>query len=229
MFDGRGYVLGQLHRREAVLAGHERPRALRRAGEETLQLRAQRLLLLDVDVDRLDGPAVQAVALDLLLLRVDGDVRLAGEEAHLAHALLRDAAGGEVGDGAVGELEADVRDVDLVGEHGDADGADLDDLLAEEGEDEVEIVDHQVEEDVDVERASDEDAEALGLDVADVAQQRRHRGDGGVVALDVADLDDAAVFLGEVDEALGVVDGVGDRLLDHDVAAGLDQRGADLA
>ena len=54
-------------------------------------------------------------------------------------------------------------------------------------------MDHQIEQDVDVERAADENAEALGFDVEDVREDRRDGDDGRVVALDVADLQDAIV------------------------------------
>jgi len=44
------------------------------------------------------------------------------EKSQLAHALGGDAAGGEVGHAAVGELEADVGDIHLAGENRDAGG-----------------------------------------------------------------------------------------------------------
>ncbi len=44
----------------------------------------------------------------------------------------------------------------------------------------------------------------------------------------MADLDDPAARGGEVDEAPGVVRVGGNRLLDHDVAAGLEQRARDV-
>ncbi len=73
------------------------------------------------------------------------------EEAELADLLGGDAGGGEVGDAAGVELEADVGDVGFGGEDGQADGADFADGGVGEGEDDVEVVDHEVEDDVDVE------------------------------------------------------------------------------
>src|ERR1043166_4862431 len=84
-------------------------------------------------------------------------------------------------------------DVDLAGEHGHADRADLHDLFAEQRQHEVEIVNHEIEQHVDVERARDEDAEALGFEIAGAADESRDRLNRGVVALDVADLDDATL------------------------------------
>ena len=73
------------------------------------------------------------------------------EETEFADLLGGDAAGGEVGDAAGFELDADVGDVGLAGEDGEADGADLSDGGVGEREDDVEVVDHEVEDDVDVE------------------------------------------------------------------------------
>ena len=73
------------------------------------------------------------------------------EEAELADLLGGDATGGEVGDAAGFEFDADVGDVGLAGEDGEPDGADLSYRGVGKSEDDVEIVDHEVEDDVDVE------------------------------------------------------------------------------
>ena len=56
---------------------------------------------------------------------VDGDVLVGLEEAQFADALGADAAGGEVGDAAGFEFDADIGDVSFGGEDGQADSADL--------------------------------------------------------------------------------------------------------
>ena len=53
---------------------------------------------------------------------VDGDVLVRLKEAELAYLLRADAAGGEVGDAARGELDADVGDINFRSEDGQADG-----------------------------------------------------------------------------------------------------------
>lgn len=73
------------------------------------------------------------------------------EEAEFADLFGGDAAGGEVGDAAGFELDANVCDVGFAGEDGQADGADLANWRMGEGEDDVEVVNHEVEDDVDVE------------------------------------------------------------------------------
>lgn len=73
------------------------------------------------------------------------------EEAQFADALGADATGSEVGDAAGFELDTHVGDVGFGGEDGEADGANFADLRFCEGKDDVEIVDHEVEDNVDVE------------------------------------------------------------------------------
>ena len=110
------------------------------------------------------------------------------EDPELAHALGRDAGGRQVGHAPSLEGDAGVGDVDEPRQDGHAGGADLEHRPPHEGRDDLEVVDHQVQHDVDVEAARREDAEPLGLDedrVLDPGQNGLH---GRVVALDVADL-----------------------------------------
>ena len=59
-------------------------------------------------------------------------------------------------------------------------------------QDDVEIVDHQVEDDVDVEAPLGKRAEAMDLDEPRIGQQRARRGDGRIEALGLADGEDSA-------------------------------------
>jgi len=86
----------------------------------------------------------------LAVLEVEGDVGVPLEDAHLAFAFEADAAGGDVGNTAVGKEDAGVGDILLAGEDRRADGVDAlhrrtDDVLYD-----VDIVDHQVKHHVDV-------------------------------------------------------------------------------
>src|SRR5665213_1074835 len=134
---------------------------------------------------------------EFLAGEVEGEVLAGLEEAELADLLGGDAGSGEVGDAAGVELDADVGDVDLAGEDGEADRTDLADRGVGELEDDVEVVDHEVEDDIDVERARGEDAEAVGLEEHGAVEQRLDRGDGGVETFEVADLDDPLVNVGK--------------------------------
>ena len=94
-------------------------------------------------------------------IHIDGEEFLAGvvegqvlrrlEEPKFADLLGGDATGGEVGDRAGGELEAHVGYVDLAAEDGKTDGADLTNGGLGHGEQDVEVVDHEVQNDVYVE------------------------------------------------------------------------------
>ena len=89
---------GEAEGREAILAGNERARPSTDGAHEPFQLGAQRLLLLDGHVEGSDLRSAlralsEAIAVDLLLLGVDGDVRIAREDPKLPDAVVRNAAG----------------------------------------------------------------------------------------------------------------------------------------
>ena len=157
-------------------------------------------------------------------VEIDGDVRVLGEQAHAALGAQRDAAGDEGGDAAVLESQAGVGDILMrPGDRG-ADGVDGDDRAGDEGEDEVDVVDHQVENDRHVGAARLERGDAGALDVVGL----RHAGaDGAVlggVAQQVADLQDAPIGGGEGRHVVGLGEGGGDRFFDQDMLAGRQRR-----
>ena len=141
------------------------------------------------------------------------------EEAEFADALGGDAGGGEIGDAAGGELDADVSDVGFAGKDGQADGVDAGDRRVGEREDDVEVVDHEVEDDVDIEGAWRENGKPVSLEEHGAAKQRREGLHGRVEALEVADHEGAAVFAGKTEKVVGLGEGGGDGFLDQDVDA----------
>jgi hypothetical protein len=80
-----------------------------------------------------------------------------------------------------------------------ADCADLADRGCDKREDDVEVVDHEIENHVYVERAWGEDAEPVGLEEHGPVEVDAGGCDGGVEALEMADLDDAVESCGERD------------------------------
>ena len=78
------------------------------------------------------------------------------------------------------------------GQHRHADRLDRLDLGVDERQHDVEIVNHQVEDDVDVEAALGKRAEPVDLDEARIGQQRPRRGDRRIEALGVPDRQDSA-------------------------------------
>jgi hypothetical protein len=86
---------------------------------------------------------------------------------------------------------------------------------------------HEVEDDVDIERAWCEDAEPVRLKEHGHVDIGVHCEDGGVEALQVADLEDALVARGQNDERIGFGQRRCDGLFDQDIDAGLEQGASD--
>jgi len=118
------------------------------------------------------------------------------EEAHFADAFGGDAAGGDVGDGAAGEFQASVGDVDFIGEHRDAHGFHFGDGLLDDGEQNVQIVDHQIKDNVNIEAARGENAQAVHFEKERAVDDGLDGNYRGIEALDVADLQNALVAPG---------------------------------
>ncbi len=149
------------------------------------------------------------------------------EEAELADALGGDARGGEVSDAAGAELDADVADVGFAGKDGQADGVHAGDRRVGEGEDDVEVVDHEVEDDVDVEGARREDGKPVRFKKHRAAEQRREGLHGRVETLEMADHEGAAVLAGKAEKVVGLRESGSDGLLDQDVDAVGEEPGGD--
>ena len=92
-----------------------------------------------------------------------------------------------------------------------------------EGKNDVQVVDHEVEDDVDVERARGEDAEAVGLEEHGTVETLGNGGDGGVEALKMADRDDALERGSEIKDAIGFEEGGGEGFFDEDIEAGAEE------
>ena len=89
-----------------------------------------------------------------------------------------------------------------------------------EAENDVEIVDHEVEDDVDVEGPRGEDAEPVRLEEHGLVELREGSGDGRVEALEMTDGDDATLRLRQGEDVVGLGEGGGKGLLDEYVEAG---------
>jgi hypothetical protein len=86
-------------------------------------------------------------------------------------------------------------------------------------------VDHEVEDDVYVERAGRKDGEPVSLKKHGAAELGLDGEDGGVEALQMSGLEDSAVLFGEADEVVGFGEGGGEGLFDKEVEAGFEERG----
>src|SRR5262249_25229031 len=128
---------------------------------------------------------------------VERDVLLGLEKTQFADTLGGDAAGGEVGDTSGFEFDANVGNVYFAGQDREADGANLFDRRVHEGQHDVEVVNHQVEDDVDVERARREHAEPVNFEKHGAGDDRKRGANCGIEALEMSDLHDAAGALRE--------------------------------
>ena len=203
----------------AFLAGDDGAFALAGALDEGGDFEFEGFVFFDFDGFANDLVAVFAVDPAALVLVVEGEVAVGLEDADFAHFLGADAGGGEVGDAAVFEFEAGVGDVLALHENRDADGVDVDEGALHQVEDDFDVVDHEIEHDADVDAAIGEGGEAVGFNEAGGIKALFELAEDGVESLDMADLEDGVVGLGEVDEELGLGVAFGDGFFDEDVAA----------
>src|SRR2546425_1259904 len=111
---------------------------------------------------------------------IDSDVVLRLKETHLANLFGAHARGSNVGDRARSEFNSSVGCVHSIGENWNADGVDTGrfDVLAHQPLYDIEIVNHQIENDVDVQRSRSELTDAMNLKinrVLDVRSQGNQR------------------------------------------------------
>ncbi len=113
-----------------------------------------------------DGAAVgieQADDLGFLFEEIYAEVGIALKDAHFAHLLEGDAAGCEVGHAAVFELQAGVADVGRMADDGHAVGSYFPQGGAHQKMHDIEVVDHEVQDDGDICAAGIETGEAMGF------------------------------------------------------------------
>ena len=179
-------------RAPAIVARHAGRAARAERVHEVGQLALQRLLvgngLLAAFDARSSGPRPdQPPHLELLRRVVDRDVRVGLEQPDLPDTIAADAARRQIRDAAGRKPQPDVRDVDARRQHRHTDSVDRHHRRIDDRQDHVEIVDHQVEHDVDVEAALRERAEPVHLDEARHAEVRPRRDERRIETLGVAD------------------------------------------
>src|SRR5712692_6038411 len=116
------------------------------------------------------------------------------EYAQFADALGRNAAGGNIGYAPALKLQSHVGNVDFGRQNRDAGRANLFYFTLDQAEQNVDIVDHQIENDVDIEAPRAENAQPM-----DFEEQRQpcdffQRHDSRIEALEMSDLQNAAML-----------------------------------
>src|SRR5664279_72166 len=200
----------------AIFQRYLRRRAIAHSAQEALQLRPQRFLLRNrgskrrdarkgggsnacrikwVQTGRVEGWVVHRQHQYILPGVIERNVLPRLKEAQLADALGAHAAGGEVGDAAGLEFHAHVGDVHFLREDWETYCAYLLDRRLHERQHDIEIVDHQVEDYVHVERTRAENAETMHFKKHGLREQREGGAHRGVEALKVAGLRNPAMLL----------------------------------
>lgn len=151
------------------------------------------------------------------------------KEAHFADAFCTNSAGSKVCDATGFELDAHIGNVDLRREDGQADGMEIADRRLDEAKYDIEIVDHEVENDIYIERAGSEDTEAMDLKKQRPMNDGADGEHGWIEALKMANLKNSAVGFGKLDESVGFAQCGGYRLFDEDIDTGTEQATGDVA
>ncbi len=160
---------------------------------------------------------------------VDRDVGVALDDAELSDSASGDAAGGEVGDAAALKGQPGVRYVLVNRNGGHTNGVHRDDRGGDQVKQDIEVVDHEVKDDADVERAEGEWADAVAVNVKRGGEVCFGRDEGGVEAFDVSDLDGDAAAVGEGEQLVSLGEGAGEGFFDEDGAALFDEVASDGA
>ena len=222
-------ALGQFNRAQPVCAGHAGIALVSHRGDEVGQLALERLFIRDVELATIDGrhAAVapdQPPAFHLLCRVVHGQVGIALEDSDFAHAILADAARSDVGNAPRRELQPRVGDIRFLRQHRDADGLDGDHLGWHDRQHDIEVMNHQIEDDVDVEAAIGKRTQPMHFDETRMIEQRAHGGDGRVVALGVPDAEDGTRCARRIDHRLCLTGISRERLLHQHADAALQER-----
>ncbi len=189
-------------------------------GRERFELLHERVVAFRrVDLRTRDARVRAAEHFRFLEAQIYGEVRIGLEHAQLANWLAADATRREPHERSVRKLQPRVRDVDSVGEHRHAHRFDSLRLRPERIEDEIQIVDHEIQDHVDLRAARIERGQPMAFREARPNDARANVAPRAVEALDVADAEHdarAARFLGEL---LAFGDVRGERLLHEQMLA----------
>jgi hypothetical protein len=102
------------------------------------------------------------------------------------------------------------------------------DVFADEPLHDVEIVNHQIKHDVDIQRARGELTDAMDLEIDGLANVRPQRNECRIETLEMAHLKNGIAFAGSTNHLIRFFERPRDRLFDENVNAGLEQSARDF-
>jgi len=150
---------------------------------------------------------------------IERDIFVLLEEAHFADAFGGNARSGDIGDGAAGKFKPRVGDIHFVCQHWDAYGFDFGHWFLYEREQNIQVVNHQVVDDLHVEAARRENAEAVNFEKKRAVKNWFDRYHRRVKTLDVAHLQNTIVTACFLEKGVSLHKIHGHGLLDKDVQA----------
>src|SRR5690606_29441377 len=120
---------------------------------------------------------------------VETDIGIFLEKPQFAHLFHGNAAGSEVGDGSVFEFNSGIADVGGIAHHRNAAGADEFHFRVYQTQRQIEVVDHQIENDRNVRSSWIKKRQAMRFDEHGIQRSALQSEKGGVETFDMTDLD----------------------------------------
>jgi hypothetical protein len=153
------------------------------------------------------------------------------EKAHLANLLGTDARGSDVGHGPASEFNPGVSGIDPISQNWNTDGMNTGNiyLFAYQPLHDVQIVNHQVEHHVDVQRPGRELADAMDFEVNGVIDEGPQSYEGRTESFGMTHLQYSGAFLSRRDHLISLGQSSGNWLFDQDMDTGFQQTAGDFA
>src|SRR5712692_10436912 len=148
------------------------------------------------------------------------------EESYLADSFCGNAARRDIGDRAAGELEPGMRDVHFVGQNRNAHGLHLGHWLLDQGEQNVEIVNHQVIDNIHIQAARCEYSQAMHFEKQRVVEDGLDGQYRGIESFQMPDLQQALIAVCGIDESIRLGEGLCHGLFHENVEAHPEQTAA---
>src|ERR1700756_2743257 len=150
------------------------------------------------------------------------------EKAHLANAFGRNATGGDIGYRASRKLEAGVGDIHLVAQYRNADRLYFDHRFANQRQQKVQIVDHQVVDHVHIQAARGKNPQMVHFKKKRAIEDWLNRQHRGIESFNVAYLQNSGVLFGGSKQGVGIGKILRHGLFDQDIDSQLHQGAADF-
>jgi len=231
--DARIHAVGEFESAKAGGAIDERRATGANGVQKCAQLRFQRFFRRGGDFHEIDGLLrilqIDADAQNILTGEIDGNIFVVLKKAHFANFFSGDPAGGEIRDGTGGKFDAGLGDIIFIGDDRNADGFDVDDRGVDQRKQNIQVVNHDVVDNVDVEAARSENSKTMDLEKHWFGNDFTDGDDRGVVALEMADLQNSLGALSRRDQTIGFAHRRGHGLFDQNIDAGIEQVAAHAA